>query len=407
MQFILALRNIWRNKKRTFLTVGAIAFAVFLSSIMSAFQKGAWDNIIDSSVSLFVGYAQIHKKGYWKDKILNNAFEYNGNIKKLEKNITNLDEVVPRIESFALASAGDITHGVKVIGVDLEKENKLTGVKNKIITGNYLSDKDEVIIGEGISKKLNLTVGDTIVLVSQGYRGVSAAAKYPISGIFRYAIPEFNKSLIFFPIHTAQDFFAAPNLVTTVVLNLKAESLPEIKEELQASINSEVYEIMDYKELLPEIIQARALDEASGSIVLIILYGLIAFTIFGTILMITKERNYEYGILIAVGMRRWKLFLVTFLETIILGLLGVLVGVLIAFLVVYYFYYNPIDLSILENDAMVVYEKFAMKPVIPVAFDLDIFINQALMIFTITLILGIYPLIKISKIDPLQAIRAS
>ncbi|UZO79169.1 FtsX-like permease family protein [Aquimarina sp. ERC-38] len=407
MQFRLAVRNIWRNKRRTLLTISAVAFAVFLSSIMSAFQKGSWDNIVDSSVNLFVGYAQIHKKGYWEDKILNNAFQYDNDIKKLKNKIPQLDDVVPRIESFALASAGEITHGVKVIGIDPDKENELTRIKNKIIKGSYLSDEDEVIIGAGISKKMNLTVGDTIILISQGYHGVSATGKYPISGIFEYAIPDFNKSLVFFPIHTAQQFFAAPDLVTTVVLDLTSENLPVVKKELIASLNADIYEVMDYEELLPEIVQARALDEASGSIVLIILYGLIAFTIFGTILMITKERNYEYGILIAIGMRRWKLFLMTFLETIILAFLGVSSGVLMAFPIVYYFYRNPIDLSMLESDAIVVYEKFAMAPIIPVAFVPEIFINQAVLIFVITVFLGIYPFIKILKINPMEAIHNS
>ena len=61
----LAIRNIWRNKRRTLITIAAVAFAVFLASVMRSFQKGAWDNVINNSVNLFFGYAQIHKDGFW------------------------------------------------------------------------------------------------------------------------------------------------------------------------------------------------------------------------------------------------------------------------------------------------------------------------------------------------------
>lgn len=402
----LAFRNIWRSKRRTLLTICTIVCAVFLSILLQSFQKGSWDNIINSSVKLFFGYAQIHKNGYWKDKLLDDAMSYDQIIKDIEKQTPEIKGVVPRIESFALASVKNKTHGVMLVGIDPEKENKLTGIKNKIIEGKYLTtSKNEIIIGEGVSKKLNLVIGDTLVLISQGYRGAQASGKYAVSGIFKYALPDLNKTLVFLPLETAQEFYAAENLVTSVTLDLKLQDLPTVMKSVENQIGSEQYEIMDYKKLLPELEQARSLDEASSSIFLTILYGLISFTIFGTILMMIKERNYEFGILISIGMNRWMLFLIVFLEIIIMGVIGAITGMLLAFPLVYYLHKNPIDLTVLSKDAMVVYEKFAMEPVIPVAFTSDIFLNQTLLIFIITCILGIYPLLKISKLNAIKAIK--
>ena len=99
----LAWRNIWRNKRRTLITAAAVAFAVFMASVMRSFQKGAWDKIVDSTVNLYYGFAQVHGNGYWDEQTLDNAIEYGDNIKALEKDIPDIQGVVPRIESFALA----------------------------------------------------------------------------------------------------------------------------------------------------------------------------------------------------------------------------------------------------------------------------------------------------------------
>ncbi len=402
----LALRNVWRNKRRTFITIGAVAFAVFLSSFMRSFQKGAWDNVIDNSVNLFFGYAQIHSEGYWDDQTIDNSMIYSEELKNVSSNIEKVKGQAPRMESFALASAGDLTQGVMVIGIDPEKEHHLTGIKDKIIAGNYL-DKQGTIIASGIAKKLKLSVGDTLILISQGYHGANAAGKFAIEGIFKYALPDLNKRLVYLPLAAAQDFYAAEGRITTLALKIDNSSdVPDAISGLKQNLDLIKYEVLDYKELIPELVQARQVDEAGGLITLGILYTLIAFTIFGTILMMTKERSYEFGVLTAIGMERWKLFLVIFTETTIVALMGALVGILMAVPLVYYLHLNPVDLSAMGEEVTAVYEKFGMEPVIPSAFSPLIFLRQAWVIFLVTCVLGLYPLFKILKLQPVKAMRS-
>jgi len=403
----LAWRNIWRNKRRTFITVGAVAFAVFMASVLRSFQKGAWDKIVDSTVNLYYGFAQVHGEGYWDEQILNNAIEYNDELKSLEKEIPDVKGVIPRIESFALASQGNLTTGVLVIGIDPEMEDDMTGVKSRLTEGNYIEDDDEAaFVAEGVAEKLGLKLGDTLVLISQGYHGANAAAKFPIKGLFKFALPDLNKRLVYLPLNAAQEFYGAENLVTSVVLKInQRDQVPAVLKAVNVKLDDEKYELKDWQQMIPDLLEARKLDEGSAVIILGILYFIITFAIFGTILMMTKEREYEFGVLTAIGMRRWKLFSVIWWETVFVGFIGSIVGIMISIPITYYYNVNPIDMAVMGEDAVAAYEKFGIDPVMPFAFEFSIFLWQAFIIFIVTTILALYPYWKIMNMKPVEAMR--
>lgn len=403
----LAWRNIWRNKRRTLITAGAVAFAVFMSSVMRSFQKGAWDKIVDSTVNLYFGFAQVHGEGYWDEQTLENAIEYNDELKALELDIPDVKGVVPRIESFALASQGNLTTGVLVIGIDPKKEDDMTGVKSRITKGEYLEENDEAaFLAEGVAEKLGLSLGDTLILISQGYHGVNAAAKFPIKGLFEFALPDLNKRLVYLPLKAAQKFYGAENMLTSAVLQIdQRDQVPAVLKVVNASLDNGKYEVKDWEQMIPELLEARELDEGSAILILGMLYFIITFAIFGTILMMTKEREYEFGVLVAIGMRRSKLFSVIWLETVFVGFIGSILGILISIPINYYYYANPIDMSLMGEEAVAAYEKFGIDPVLPFAFEFSIFFWQAFTIFVVTSILALYPLWKIKNLYPVEAMR--
>lgn len=403
----MAWRNVWRNKRRTLITAGAVAFAVFLASVLSSFHKGAWDKIVDSTVNLYYGFAQIHGDGYWDEQTLDNAIEYNDELKALSKDFAEISDVIPRLESFGLASKTNLTTGVLVIGIDPEKEHQMTNIKSRLSEGSYLDDDDRaVFIAEGVAKKLELTLGDTLVIVSQGYHGVNAAGKFPIKGIFNFALPDLNKRLVYMPLKTAQQFYGAEGLVTSVVLNIDdREKVPEVTKAISSKLEAGKYEVKNWEQMIPDLLEARALDVGSGRLILAILYFIITFAIFGTILMMTKEREYEFGVLMAIGMRRWRLFSVIWTETVLVGFLGAVLGILMSIPICYYYYVNPIDLTSFGEGAAASFEKFGIVPELPFAFDFTIYFYQALIIFIATTMLAAYPFWKIKNLFPVEAMR--
>ena len=139
----LAWRNIWRNKRRTLITVASILFAVLFSIFMNAFQKGAWVRMLDNIVNYYYGYAQIHQKGYWEEKTINDALELNEELWQLPSNIEGLEQIIPRLETFALLSSGEHTSGMMIVGTNPKAEDQLTQLKSRLTEGVYFEKSDK------------------------------------------------------------------------------------------------------------------------------------------------------------------------------------------------------------------------------------------------------------------------
>lgn len=400
----LAWRNIWRNKRRTWITMASILFAVLFGSFMEALQEGAWGNMINNVVNFYMGYGQIHQKGYWEEQVIDKAFALSPQQLQDIEAIEEIQGVVPRIESFGLVSTEGITRGALVVGIDPTSEQSLTKLEDRVVAGAYLEKEDQsVLVAEGLAKILKLGVQDTLVIISQGYHGVNAAGKYLIKGIVKFGSPELNKQMVYLPLPVAQQFYGAEGLLTSIAL--KIEDQDDIDSGLAAIgevLDTSAYEIMKWDALLPDLVQAKSLDSAGNYIVYFILYSIIAFGIFGTILMMTKEREYEFGVLIGIGMQRFKLSAIVWLEIILLGMLGALMGILVSTPIVWYFNQNPLRFSGNYADLL---EKFGFEPIFPTAFDPMIFVTQALIIFIMTVLLALYPWLKIRRLQPVEAMR--
>ena len=135
--FIMAWRNIWRNKRRTLITVASIFFAVFFAVVMRSFQLGTYDHMIHQAIESFSGYIQIQNSDFLDDPTLDNTFEYNNNIIQPISTVDNIKVAVPRVESFALASTGIHSKGVLVTGIDPIAEKNLSDPENKIVSYRF------------------------------------------------------------------------------------------------------------------------------------------------------------------------------------------------------------------------------------------------------------------------------
>ena len=399
----LASRNIWRNKRRTLISASAIMFAVFFGIAMNSVNKGVFDHMENGMISSFIGFAQIHGEGYWEDQTLDYAFINDKSLNKIVEKYPEIDDFIPRLESFALTSNNSITRGSQIIGIDPAKEDALTNVSAKIVEGSYLSMNDNsALVAQGLAELLKLGVGDTIALTSQGFHGVNAAGLYVIKGLVKFPSPELNKQMVYLPLPVAQNFFGAEDRITSLVVNTnKPNKIKSTVKNLKDDFGEE-YEIMDYQELIPDLIQARQFKEAGQTFMLIILYAIITFGIFGTILMMVKERQYEFGVLTAIGMKRHMLGLIVWLETIFIGFIGAIGGIAMGGSLAYYLKTNPVPIT---GEAAAAYEEFGIEPLIMASTDSSIFINQALTVFIIVTLLAIYPMLTILKLKPIEAMR--
>ena len=400
--FKLAWRNIWRNKRRTIITAGSIFFGVVLSAFMSSMQEGSYAQYIKTIVNFYSGYIQIHKNGYWNEKIINNTFKYSSINSILTKD-SRITSYTPRLENYALASSEEISKGVMVFGILPQKEDSITGLSKRIITGKYLVNSDSgIIVGSELAKLMKLRVKDTLVLLSQGYHGVSAAGKYPVRGILKQPSPELDRTVIYMDIAKCQELFSADDRLTAMVIMVKNNSeVKAVKSQLAISLGNE-YEVMDWQEMNKILMKQIDSDRASGIIIKGVLYMIIAFGIFSTIMMMTIERRKEFAILIAVGMQKYKLGYVLVLETILLGLVGVTAGIILSIPLTWYFTFHPILLTGQAADTM---RQMGFEPVMAFSMIPSVYFNQALTILIFTLVIGIYPVYQIFKLKINQALH--
>ena len=466
----LAWKNLWRNKKRTIITAASIFFAVFFALVMRSFQLGAYDRMFKNIIESYTGYLQIQHKDYFDESIIDNCFELNQPLLDKINSDPNVNSVVPRLESFALAAAESRTQGVMVLGIDPEGEKKVTDLRSKLVKykltpdaikslkgsvipartkklldvftnesfssegrllvdldindkdtatvlpvfrkyasfeNGYLDKKETpgVIIGNGLSDYLKADVGDTIVLVGQGYHGTSAAGKYEVRGIVRLPAPDIDNIIVYLPIAVAQELFAAPDMVTSAVLRLNKnddENVLQTGKNLGKLIN-EPLAIRTWHELNALLINQLEADSRSGMIMIGILYLVIAFGVFGTVLMMIAERRREFGMLVSIGMKKRKLANVVSLEMLLIGFLGLAAGVVASLPFVFYGNIHPIRFT---GEMGKMYSDYGFEPIMPTLLPDTYYLWQIVVVLIILLIAILFSIRKIFRINVISALRA-
>ena len=406
MIFKIAWRNIYRNKKRTLITVTSIFAALFLIILMRALQIGFYDKIIKTVVESYAGYVEVHAEGYWDNQSLDNSMEVNQKLINDISSVEGVDNIVQRLQTFSLISMGEKTKGGLINGVDISDEQKITDWNKKMVSGSFDLGENEIIVGKGIAEYFDIRENDTLILYGQGYRGMMAAGKYPVKGVIDLKNPDLNKLGIFMAIESARNYVSSEEISTHIIIDKEQYYDEEKIVKDLSQILSKDYEIMTWKKTLPEIEQTITADNAGGLIMAFILYIIVVFGMFGTVLMMTEERKYEFGVLISIGMSRIRLFRIILIETIILSMIGVLLAIILTYPISYYFNLNPIDMAVLMGEgADQMLEDLGFSPLAPMSISWDIPLSHALVIFIFSLLISIYPAIKILNLNPVKSMK--
>jgi ABC-type lipoprotein release transport system permease subunit len=380
-----------------------VFFAVFLAVAMSSTQTGQHDYMIQSAVGFFTGHIQIHGSNYWEKRSLDQTMVLDSVFLRRLSDLPHVVAAVPRFETAALVSRGNVTKVSAVIGIDPERERAMTGVSRRVIRGRQLTPQDDgVLLAEGLARLLGAGVGDSIVVYGQGYQGVTAAAVLRVSGIVSFPFPDMNNAMTYLSLTSARSLFAAPGRVTAVALLLDSDEATEEIDGLVRTMIDGTMEVMSWREMMPELLQAIAADNGGTIIMLFILYVVIGFGIFGTVMMMTAERTREFGITIALGMKRWRLMIVATIEALVISLMGALTGIGACIPLLVYFAHHPIRLG---GDYAKVMLAYGFEPIIPFSLDPPVFVIQGVVVFLLGLISAAYPVMVLRGLEPVRAMR--
>ncbi|MDP6180694.1 MAG: ABC transporter permease, partial [Desulfatiglandales bacterium] len=298
----MAWRNIWRNPRRSILTICAIAFASLLLVFMLSWQFGTYDAMINASVKISTGHLQVQTKDYQEKRDMRLVVRNPEILASILEKTAGVASHTSRANAFSLVSSEKRTYGVMVIGIDPAREARVSTLKKLIRQGSYLSpgDWDHALVGTLLAKNLRVGLGNELVILGQGLDGSVAATVVKIKGIFSSGQDEFDRNTIHIPLKYFQDVYTMNGAVhEVVVLGKSLKQVQSLKSSVAAGITNIHDEdrlvVLDWMELIPGLIQAIQIDLISGFIFYIILIVVVAFSILNTFLMAVFERTREFG----------------------------------------------------------------------------------------------------------------
>jgi ABC-type lipoprotein release transport system permease subunit len=245
-------------------------------------------------------------------------------------------------------------------------------------------------------------LGDTVILIGQGYHGTTAAGKNKVGGVIRLGSPQLNSRLLVMTLPQAQELFAADSMITSYIISLnEGADLNETASEVYHLTGSD-YEVLTWEQIMPEIKQHIETDARNMSVIQWILYILVSFGIFSTLLIMMVERRFESGMLVAIGMSKPRLQLLVLLESMITVMMGSLAGMMISIPVVTYLSRHPIRLT---GESAEAYQRFGFEPIFPTSTDPHIFLVQGSIVFIIGILLSLYPVYVVAKLNPVNAMK--
>jgi putative ABC transport system permease protein len=405
----MAWRNIWRNPRRTILTIAAIAFASTLLVFMLSFQLGSYGAMINASVRIHTGHLQVQAKGYQDKKSMRLVVPRPVAVGGILDKVPEVDAYTFRGNAFSLASSRERTYGVIVVGIDPVREARVSTLKKLIRQGSYLSegDTDKALVGELLAKNLQVSLGDELTILGQGRDGSIAATVVRVQGIYSSGMDEFDRSSIHIPLKTFQDVYTMRGAVHEVVAIARSlKDVSVMKDATRAGLRKldqkHPLVALDWDELMPGLLQAIEMDLVSGIIFWFILIVVVAFSILNTFLMAIFERTREFGVLMAIGTTPRRLTKVLLIESTAMTMIGIVSGIVAGCLLTWYFQVHGLDLGGTSE----VMSQYGISGRMYPQLSLITALSGPGAVLFVTFLTALYPALKVRRLRPVEAMTA-
>ncbi|NOX36266.1 MAG: ABC transporter permease [Calditrichaeota bacterium] len=402
--FKISWRNLWRNRRRTVVTLLAIVFATFLFVFTRGMQFGTYAATIRMTAEQFSGYLQIQHPEYLDNPGLHKSFRLTTGLIDLLKQLPAVTGFAPRLYAEGLAGLKNNSVGLTLMGIDPEHEKTVTQLHTKVRKGRFLASdsSQEVVVGETLLKNLGGKLGDQIVVLSQGFDGSLGNMKFTIVGVIKTGSAELDQYTAIMGLKDLQELLTMDNRIHAIVINLRQlRDLPETRQQLQQMLPPELT-VRSWDEVVPDLKQSIELDNIGGLLFLIILVIVVAFGILNTLLMSVTERFREFGVLLSLGLSNLRLAQIVFLESLYLTIMGIAIGLLLGYAANYYVVLHPIPLG---EELATISQEYGFAPKIYSTVEARIFIQSFQYIFLIALLATLYPIYKVMELEPLKGIR--
>jgi len=402
MLFKIAWRNIWRNHTRSLVVIASVAVGLFAGMFMMAFFQGAVNQEIENTVETQLSHFQFHNPSFIDDKEVNYTIDNGQAIIYQLKKDKNVKAVSGRLVTTGMISSSSTAAGVEIHGVIPGDEKAVSSIFRDVVQGVYFTGlkKNEIVIGKKLAEKLGVKLHNKIVLTLQSKTGDLTAGSFRIAGIFVSRNSTFDETTVFTRFDDLAAILGTGDGIHEIAVMLKdgqkADELTKIyKKEYPLLL------VQTWKELSPQMaLLTGIMDQMMYIIIGIILLALM-FGIINTMLMAVLERQREFGVLMAIGMNKPRVFFMILLESVMLTCAGIPAGILFTVATVGYLAKQGIDLSSISKAL----SQFGFSSIIYPDLQQSMFLPVILMTAFTAILSAIYPAIKALKFKPAEAIH--
>jgi putative ABC transport system permease protein len=402
MLISLAWKNIWRNKKRSMIVVLAITFGLWGGLFSGSIMMGMGESIVNTAIDRDLAHLQLHHKEFKAEKDISLIIPNGQTIIDSLKGIPEVAAVCGRFIIEGMAASASSNFGVQITGIDPLAEKSVTNLYTRLIAGSYFEPerKNQVVIGKKLAERLNLNLRSRVVLSFQGAGEALINVACRVNGIYKSESSQFDELYVYV---TQQDLFRlleiAPAVHEIAVRLTSAQQLETVKTELVKRYPG--LSVQSWTDIAPELaFLAYTMQGFTYLFVAIILCALL-FGITNTMLMSVVDRIREFGVLLALGMKKGKIFLMIILETIFLSLTGGVGGIFIAGITIWYFSSAGIDLSMVAASM----ESFGASTMLYPYLPYMMYIILTIMIILSANFAAVFPAVKAIRLRPAEAIR--
>ena len=405
-------RSIWRNWRRTMITVSAISGGLALSLFFLAFQYGIHDQVINDAVQIQSGHITLEHKEYRDAPAVDLRIRVTDKVRKELVAMPGVVSAKAVVQGQGVAKSGSGAVGVAVMGVEASRENGVSPISLNLIDGAYLADSDQrkIVVGSKLAEQLKLKVGKKLVLSSNDVNGELVEELFRVKGIFEMHSPEMDGHLIQISLKAAQQFFGLRLEDYTqlgIVLEDRREQTPLI-ERLQAWGElrqlAEAMVILPWEAVLADLAALLDVDRAGNWFMLLILVFLSLFTIWNTILMSVLERTREFAMMLALGTSPGLIRAQVLMESLIVGAVSVLVGLGLGAGLTWGAMVNGIDLSGMVEEGTTL-SGFTINPICYPKPEASMFWVLGAIVLTAVVLISFFSSLRVNRISVADVLR--
>lgn len=401
MMVILAWKNIWRNKKRSLIILAATAIGLSAGLFTVGMMTGMYDAMVSSGINREIGEMQIHTRPFLNDRLISQSLPEPDSLLSIVRLHPNIRAAASHALIEGMASSATTAAGVMIFGIDPDAEKDITGVAESVIEGKYFDRSNSIVIGKKLAEKLKLKLRSRIVLSFAGMDGNIIYGAFRIAGIFRTDATQFDQMNVFVRRGDLSALLGAEAPVHEIVLRLRSTSLLDSTQaDLRALVDSTIA-VETWKEIAPELKLTADSSEIVDAIFLGIILFALLFGLTNTLLMSVLDRTRDFGVLLAVGMFRRRLFSMIVLESLFLSFTGGIVGVAAGAFVTNYFNTHGIDLSSISTGL----SAYGIPTMLYPFIRPSLYGTLTIMMIITSIIAALYPAIKAVRLKPVEAIR--